>query len=85
MMLMIAFLLGRALGLPEVEDPIPDTIGFGHVIACAGAGGVVGEVVRFGSTAKRREQAARRGLWIGFWIGSVFYAISLVVQVVSGL
>ena len=82
-MIHFAILLGQALGLPQVEDPIPDKIGFGHVIACAGAGGVVAEVVRFGATPAKRERSARRGLKIGFWLGFGFYALSLVVQIIS--
>jgi hypothetical protein len=84
-MLHFALLLGQALGLPEVEDPIPDKIGLGHVIAYAGAGAVVGEVVRFSSAPPRRERAVRRGLLIGFSIGLGFYALSLLVQIGSEL
>ena len=84
-MLPFALLLGHALGLPEVESPIPERIGFGHVVGFAGAGGVLGEVVRFVSPPKKREQAVRWGLVIGFGFGLGFYVLALLVQVVSGL
>jgi hypothetical protein len=80
-----ALLLGQALGLPEVEDPVPERIGFGHVIGLAGAGGVLGEVVRIVSPPERREQAVRWGVFIGFSVGLGFYVLALLVQVVSNL
>lgn len=84
-MLVFAFLIGQALGLPEVEDPIPDRIGFGHVIGAAGSGGVLGEVVRFISPPERREQAVRWGVLIGFSIVLGLYVFVLLVQVISEL
>jgi hypothetical protein len=84
-MLHFTLLLSQALGLPEVEDPIPDRINFGHVIGLAGAFGVLGEVIRFASPPAKREQAVRCGVLIGFSIGLAFYLLALLAQVISGI
>lgn len=71
--------------LPRVEDPIPETIGFGSIVFAAGAGGVVAGVVYARSPAAQRDEAVRKGgLW-GFWIGLLLYLLALFAQVGFGL
>ena len=55
-MLALALILWQALGFPEVEDPIPDRIGFGSIIELAGACGVFGGVIGVVAWPRRREQ-----------------------------
>jgi hypothetical protein len=84
-MLVFALLLGQALGLPEVEDPIPERIGLEDVVTVAGAGGVLGGIVGVCCSPKSKERAISVGSVIGFCIGTGFYAIALVIQVASSL
>ncbi len=69
--------------LPRVEDPIPDTIGVDFIFSVAGAGGVVmlviGTMLRL--SAAELDAWARRGVSIGFAVGTFFYAAALVGQV----
>ena len=60
-MLMLALLIGQALGPPEVEEPIPGQIGLGDLVSLAGAGGVLGAVLSF---------ARPRSLAVGPWVGN---------------
>jgi hypothetical protein len=83
-MLLFAFLLGQALGLPEVEDPIPDTIGLADVFTVAGAGGVLGGMAGVCCSPKNKERAISLGSVLGFCVGAGFYAVALLVQVASG-
>jgi hypothetical protein len=82
--LVLALLLGQAFGLPEVESPIPEKIGLGDVIALAGAGGVLGGMVG-ACSPKNRERAISVGSVLGLCVGAGFYAVILLVQVLSGL
>jgi hypothetical protein len=84
-MLTFALVLWQALGLPEAEDPIPDRIGWCHVFALAGAGGVLGEIVGFGLSPAEREWAVRVGNLTGFCFGIGAYCLSLLAQVLSAL
>jgi hypothetical protein len=84
-MLVLVLLIGQALGLPEVEDPIPAKIGLGHLFALAGAGGVLGGISRFGSPPAKRERAVGCGTVAGFCFGVAVYCFLLFVQVVSAL
>jgi hypothetical protein len=68
---------------PQVEDPWPDRIGFGFPIVLAGAGAALGGVIYASAPRARRERAIGRFSTCGFWIGVLFYAISVVAQVVS--
>jgi hypothetical protein len=68
---------------PQVEDPWPDRIGFGFPIVLAGAGAALGGVIYASAPRARRERAIGRFSTWGFWIGLLFYAISVVAQVVS--
>jgi hypothetical protein len=81
--LLLALLLGQALGLPEVENPIPEKIGLEDVFAVAGAGGVLGSIVRFRSTSAKRERGIMWGVLGGFCFGAAAYLLSLAVQVLS--
>jgi hypothetical protein len=83
--LLLAFLLGQALGLPEVEDPIPEKIGLEDVFAFAGACGVLGAIACFRSPSARQEQGVKWGVLIGFCFGAVVYCLLLVIQVMSAL
>jgi hypothetical protein len=82
-MVLFALIVWQALGFPEVEDPIPEKIGLELIFAFAGAGAVVGEVVRFGASPARRERAVRRCGLAGFCIGLGLYVLSLLLQVIS--
>lgn len=84
-MLLIALLLGQALGLPEVEDPIPDKIGLGSLVALAGAGGMLGGIWKLGAPPRKRERAISWGSLAGFSIGVGIYVLLLLVQIVSSL
>jgi hypothetical protein len=68
--------------LPRVEDPIPDTIGVGIIFSMAGAGGVV--MLVLGSmlemSAADLDAWARRGVYMGFIAGALFYAAALIGQ-----
>jgi hypothetical protein len=82
-MLVLALIVWQALGFPEVEDPFPDRIGLGLLISLAGAGGVLGGFfsVRW---PQRRESFISIGTVVGFCIGSGFYALSLIAQLLFG-
>ena len=84
-MLVLALLLGQALGLPEVDNPIPERIGLGDIFTVAGAGGVLGGMAGVCCSPKNKERAISVGSVIGLCIGTGFYAIALVIQVVSDL
>jgi hypothetical protein len=68
--------------LPEVENPIPETIGLGAIFSMGTAGGmvlfVVATTLRFPDA--RRKQWGKAGLLIGFGLGLAFYLIALVTQ-----
>ena len=51
-MLLFAFLLGQALGLPEVEDPIPDRIGLTFPFSFAAACGALADFLYIKSPTK---------------------------------
>jgi hypothetical protein len=78
-----AFLLGQALGLPEVESPIPEKIGLADVFTAAGAGGVLGGMVGVCRSPHKKERAISTGSVLGFCVGAGFYAVALLVQVAS--
>ena len=84
-MLVPALMLWQALGFPEMENPIPSRIGLHHIIAFAGAGAVLGEVFRFGSSTTRRDRAVRLGSLVGFGIGAAVYLLALLAEIVSAL
>jgi hypothetical protein len=68
--------------LPEVESPIPDTIGLGTIFAAAGAGGVLLLVLAtmFQLPAMRRDALSRFGMTLGFLGGSALYLVALLNQ-----
>lgn len=82
--LVLALLIGQALGLPEVENPIPDKIGLADVTTVAGAGGVLGGMVGVCCFPENKDRAISVGSVIGFCGGAGFYALALLVQVASG-
>lgn len=84
-MLLLALLLGQALGLPEVEDPIPDKIGLGYLVSLSGAGGVLGGIASVVGWPHKREQLVSVGTFIGFCAGFGLYASALINQLVSSL
>jgi hypothetical protein len=84
-MLLAALLLAQALGLPEVEDPIPHKIGLGHLIALAGAGGMLGGLMKVKAPSAKRERAMSLGTMAGFCFGAAVYCLALTVQVISSL
>jgi hypothetical protein len=84
MRVIVSWLLAVAL-LPRVEDPWPDAIGLELPIVLAGAGGVVASVLCANASEPRRDEAIRgAGLW-GLRLGALFYLLSLLEQVVSGV
>ena len=83
-MFLLALIVWQALGLPEVENPIPDRIGLGYLFELAGAGGVIGGIVSLVAWPRRREQFISVGSVVGFSIGAGFYALSLFVQLLFG-
>jgi hypothetical protein len=82
-MLLFAFLFGQALGLPEVEDPIPERIGltfpFGFAAACGALAGFL-----YIKSPGKRERAISWGGIVGFCFGWCFYLLSLLVQIAFG-
>jgi hypothetical protein len=84
-MLVLAFLLGQALGLPEVENPIPEKIGLEDVFALAGVGGVLWGIGRFGSPSAKQGQGVSWGVFVGFCFGAAAYSLLLLIQVLSAL
>jgi hypothetical protein len=70
---------------PQVEDPWPDRIGFEFPFVLAGAGAVLAGIAYASAPRARRERAIGRFSAWGFWIGVLFYAASVVAQVVSSL
>lgn len=84
-MLVLALIVWQALGLPEVENPIPERIGLGYLFTLAGAGGVFGGLSRSVSSPAKRERAVSWGTLVGFVAGLIFYGLSLLVQVISAL
>jgi hypothetical protein len=71
--------------LPHVEDPWPDRIGLGFPFAVAGAFGVLAGVLYAEAPQAHRDRAVSRGGIWGFRVGAMFYVVSLLVQVASGL
>ena len=71
--------------LPRVEDPWPDTIGLELPLVTATAGGVLAAVVSSLAKWDKQERAITLGGLVGFYLGSTFYVIALLVQVASGL
>jgi hypothetical protein len=69
--------------LPRVEDPWPDTMGLDFLFAAAGAGGVLASVFYAGGSRSDRDEAIRNGGLCGFWLGALFYGLSLLNQVTS--
>jgi len=84
-MLALALLIVQALGLPEVENPVPDKIGLGYLVSLAGAGGVLGGVVSVIGWPQKREQFVTVGTFFGFCIGLAIYASALIIQLISSL
>jgi hypothetical protein len=81
-MLLLALLLGQALGLPEVEDPIPDKIGLSYLVSLAGAGGVLGGVVSVVGWPQKRERFVSVGTFIGFCVGFGLYVSALIDKLI---
>ncbi|MGN6557678.1 MAG: hypothetical protein ACTHLH_06655 [Solirubrobacterales bacterium] len=84
-MLVLALMIGQALGLPEVENPIPDRINITAPFLAAGMGGALAGLVFVFSPQARRERAMRIWGLVGFAIGGAFYLFALIVQLISEL
>jgi hypothetical protein len=78
-MLVLTLIVWQTLGLPEVEDPVPDRIGLGLFLSLAGAGGVLGGILSV-RWPQRREWFISWGTFVGFCIGGGLYALSLLAQ-----
>lgn len=83
-MLVLTLIVWQTLGLPEVEDPIPDRIGLSLLVSLAGAGGVFGGILSI-RWPQRRDWFISRGTLVGFCIGTGFYALSLFAQLLFDL
>jgi len=70
--------------LPRVENPWPESIGLELPIVMAGVGGVVANVLYASASKAQRDGAVRYGGLGGFGVGTLFYLLSLLDQVVSG-
>jgi hypothetical protein len=68
--------------LPEVESPIPKTIGIGAIFEIAAAGGIVGLVVATALGASDRERWAANGVVLAFFFRSCIYLVSLLNQLI---
>ena len=79
----LALLVGAVF--PQVEDPWPDRIGIELPIVLAGSGAALAGVIHASSPRSRRERAIGRFSAWGFWLGLLFYAMSVLAQVVSSL
>jgi hypothetical protein len=82
-MLVLALLIGQALGLPEVEDPIPDKVGLGFLLSFAGVGGMFGGFRLI--WPRKRELFIGLGTLAGFCLGCVVYGLLLLIQLLSAL
>lgn len=78
-MLVLALIVWQTLGLPEVEDPLPEKIGLGLLLSLAGAGGMFGVILSV-RWPQKREWLISRGTFVGFCIGSSLYCASLFAQ-----
>ncbi|HXR59831.1 MAG TPA: hypothetical protein VN732_00725 [Solirubrobacterales bacterium] len=83
-MLALALIIGQALGLPEVEDPIPDRIGLASIMGFAGFGGMLAGVLSVIIRPRRREQFVGIGTFAGCCLGVGFYLASLLAQLIFG-
>jgi hypothetical protein len=68
--------------MPEVESPIPDTIGVGTIIGAATAGGILLLVlaIAVGASPAQRTALAEYGIAGGFVLGLILYMTALAVQ-----
>lgn len=81
-MLMLALIVWQTLGLPEVEDPIPDRIGVGSIMGFAGFGGMLAAVFSVIVQPRNREQLIGIGTFVGCCFGVGFYAVSFLAQLI---
>ncbi len=70
-------------GLPRVEDPWPDVIGIDFPFTIAGGFGFLASVLYGKGSDAERDEAIRSGGLLGFWLGAIFYFLSLLSQVIS--
>jgi hypothetical protein len=71
--------------LPRVEDPWPDAIGVELPFATAAAGSILAGVAYSLAIREKRERAIKLGGLVGFCVGSAFFFVSLLAQVISSL
>jgi hypothetical protein len=83
-MLTLALIVWQALGFPEVEDPIPDRIGFGSIVGLAGFSGMLAGALSLIKHPSNRERFVAIGTLVGLCIGTAFYVASLIVQLIFG-
>jgi hypothetical protein len=83
-MLVLALLIGQALGLPEVEGPIPDKVGLDLLLSFAGVGGMFGGFLSL-IWPQKRDLFISLGTLAGFGFGGALYALLMLVQLLSGL
>lgn len=83
-MLAFALIVWQVLGLPEVEDPIPDRIGLASIMGFAGFGGMLAGVLSVVIRPRKREQFVGIGTLAGCCLGAGFYLASLLAQLVFG-
>lgn len=66
--------------LPEVENPVPETIGLSTVFEIAAAGGIVGLVLATAWSISNRETWAANGVVAAFAFSVCIYLVSLLNQ-----
>jgi hypothetical protein len=83
-MLVLALLVGQALGLPEVENPIPERIGLTFLLSFAGVGGIFGGFLSL-IWPWKRDLLISLGTLAGFSLSCAVYALLLLIQLLSNL
>jgi hypothetical protein len=76
-------LVGLASAIPRAVGPLPETIDLSTPFAIAGAGGVIGGLVRPGATAVQRDLYARRWSLSALVGGFALYGFVVMYQLLS--
>jgi hypothetical protein len=66
--------------IPRAESPLPKTVDISSPFALAGAGGLIGGLIRPGATPARRYLLSRRWSLLGLAIGFLLYGFAVAHQ-----
>lgn len=68
--------------LPNVESPIPETIGLGTIFSLAGSSGVLAFLLATALNRSREEKEkwSSRGIAGGFCFGAIVYLAALIAE-----